>query len=364
MHARKLIIALILLILFPAAVLTFLWVTSQSSPFALRSSAEDSRIPIAILGDSDSHAYHDTIWFPPGGPDRGGRYGAKTWQWSELLPMLRGEYVDLGEWGRWGSRRIIAKAQNALGWGGRYPRKMDYRQNFAFSGATCSDLSQGHMRQQLIDLMNLDPARWRRGIVVIRMGVNDVGTRQALARWAKNGEDPGLMSLVNQCVAEYKQVVSNIHQAHPETRIVLVGLFDNSNWAPLTEKWQDPISMRNIAEGLTAFNGPLKEMAQHDPRLSFFDDEAWFRSHWGGRSDDGKPNYKVARINGQWPTPNSVGNSPNNSTLQDGHAGVIWNLLWAQALVDHINAKFATHIPNISEQELAQFLNTQGILAW
>lgn len=365
MHARKLIMALSIIMLIAAGAVLALWATSQGTPLTLpKAEAAPQSIPLAILGDSDSHSYQDTVSFPEGGPDRGGRYRAQTWQWGELLSRLRGDQLDLGPWGTWGTRRAIAKTQDALGWSGRFPRKMDYRHNMAVSGAVCQDLSQGRMVKQLIDLMNEKPQRWRKGIVVIRIGVNDVGTRQALSGWAQNGRDPKLVAQVQACIAQYKQAVTSIWQAHPQVRFVLVGLFDNSNWAPLIDKWQDPVALQNIATGLDAFNAPLKSFAQHDKRLSFFDDQAWFKQHWGGRRADGSPGYGVAHIDGRWPTPNTSGNSPNHANVQDGHAGTIWNLLWTQALVRHINTAFATDVPDISDQDLAHYLSSTGISSW
>ncbi|HET8693917.1 MAG TPA: SGNH/GDSL hydrolase family protein [Aquabacterium sp.] len=364
MHPRKSPLALILFILLVCAGLLALWTTSQSSPLMPQPAANDSRIPLAILGDSDSHSYHDTLNFPPGSPDRGGRYRDQTWQWGEVLAQLRGSEIDLGPWGSWGTRRVVARLQEALGMSGRNPRKMDYRYNFAQSGAVCDDLDQGQMTRQLVELMDQNPDRWRRGVVVIRIGVNDVGTRKDLAVWAQNGQDPALMAKVDNCVKQYRNAVQTIHHAHPDTRIVLVGLFDNSNWAPLTDKWQDAQSMRNIAMGLAAFNAPLKQLAQSDKRLTFFDDQAWFRHTWGARTPDGKPDYKRVTIDGRWPTPNTQGDSPDHATVQDGHAGTIWNLKWAQSLINQINVAFNLKLTPLTDQDMAQFLNDKGIQPW
>lgn len=361
MHIRQSTVALILTALATAGGFLGLWTSSQSSPLAPKAAATDTRIPLAILGDSDSHSYHDELSFPPGGPDRGGPYRAQTWQWGEILSQLRGEQIDLGPWGSWGTRRIVARAQEAIGLDGRYPRKMDFRHNFAVSGAVCDDLIQGQMVHQLLALMDQAPERWRKGVVVIRIGVNDVSTRTALTTWARNGQEPALMAKVDNCVNRYKQAVSMIQAQHPQTRIVLVGLFDNSHWAPLTSQWQDAESMRQIAMGLKAFNGPLRQLAASHPKLAFFDDQAWFQSNWGGRTADGKPAYKIVTVAGRWPTPNTQGDSPDHATVGDGHAGTIWNLKWSQALVRQLNQAFQLGIADITEQDMAQFLTSKGI---
>src|SRR5690606_24486956 len=94
-------------------------------------------VPLAVLGDSDSHAYHDTLHFPPGWPARGGPSRAITFQWTEVLARRRPEAIDLGPWGRWGMRRSWARVLGRLGRTVRAPRKEDHRHNFAVSGARC-----------------------------------------------------------------------------------------------------------------------------------------------------------------------------------------------------------------------------------
>lgn len=104
-------------------------------------------IPLAVLGDSDSHSYHDTISFK--NPlERGGKFRSITFQWTEVLARLRNNQIDQGYWGVWGSRRgLIAEFRSALGLEGRAPKKLDFRYNFAVSGAGCADLVEGYSRQ-------------------------------------------------------------------------------------------------------------------------------------------------------------------------------------------------------------------------
>src|SRR3546814_8912268 len=57
------------------------------------------RIPLAVLGDSDSHSYQDTISFPVSTPARGGQFRSITLQWTEVLARMRDKDLDLGQWG-------------------------------------------------------------------------------------------------------------------------------------------------------------------------------------------------------------------------------------------------------------------------
>ena len=59
---------------------------------------QQTRVPIAVLGDSDSHSFHDRKYFPHGSDHRGGKYRPITFNWPEVLMRLRGDQIDLGEW--------------------------------------------------------------------------------------------------------------------------------------------------------------------------------------------------------------------------------------------------------------------------
>ena len=134
------------------------------------------RIRLAVLGDSDSQSFHDSLTLAD--PSlRGGPYRATTWQWTEVLARLRGDQIDPGEWGAWGTGNYRAYFDEAFGFLAQTPRKDDYRYNFAVSGASCSQLMGHPLRQavRLVDLMNTEPQAWRNGIVLIRIGVNDIG---------------------------------------------------------------------------------------------------------------------------------------------------------------------------------------------
>ena len=89
--------------------------------------ASGSSVSLAVLGDSDSHAYHDSVFFPPGSVKRGGAYRATPWQWTELLQRLRGRPLEQGVWGVLGSRGAVARANRWLGRAGRSPPRVATR---------------------------------------------------------------------------------------------------------------------------------------------------------------------------------------------------------------------------------------------
>jgi hypothetical protein len=338
--------------------------TSQAWVLWRMPTPASSRLAMAILGDSDSHSYHDRLQLHPSKGQRGGPFNSSTWQWGELLSQLRPQQIDPGTWGTWGTWGKLGLVHDLLGLGGRAPAKEDFQFNFAQSGAGCEALIQGRMTSRLLYLMDHEPQRWAHGVVVIRIGVNDIGTEEALQALSVNPQDAAVQTLSRDCVAHIGQSVAMIHAHHPHTRIVLVGMFDNSHWAPLTHKWTSRRELDNIAAGLRPFNEGLLKLVRQDPRVAFFDDQAWFQQHWGSRDAQGQPAYHPVSLNARYVIDNTSGDHPRNGTLADGHAGVVWNLLWAQSLIALLNQQFQTGLTPLSPTEIVQFMDAHVGDAW
>ena len=326
------------------------------------SAATQASVPVGVLGDSDSHSFHDRIMFAPGAGHRGGAYHASTFQWTEVLARLRGEHLDLGEWGVWGTRPRLARLREWLGLPGRAPKKEDYRHNMALSGAECEQLTMGPYRQapRLRALMDREPERWRRGVVVIRIGINSFGMADSLDQLAKDPEAPAVRATISACVEHIKAAVALIHQGHPSTRFVLVGILNNADWPPYFGRWQSALEMANISAGLNAFDRSLQQWAAADRRLFFFDDRAWFARRFGTRDERGQPDYKTVRLATGFEVAPTQGDHASHFVLADGHAGVAWNALWAQSLVSAINTAFGLEVPPITDAEVARFMPPGG----
>jgi len=316
------------------------------------------RIPLAIIGDSDSHGYHDERAFPPGSADRGGRLRDTTYQWTEVIAALRGDALDLGERESTGTWPRVARVLRFVGFDVRAPRKVDHRHNFAVSGQGCDDLMDGPSRQvpELIRLMNEDPVRWRQGLVVIRIGVNTFGKAAELDRLARDPRDPAVVRAIDTCVAQIRSAVDAIAAAHPGTKTIVVGIFDNRHWAAYLTRWRAPAEQANISAGLDRFDQALQRFAADRPQMAFFDDRAWFASLWGGRDSQGMPAYRTVSF-GPLKVANSSGDEPSNATLADGHAGTVWNALWARALIDLANQRFGLGVAPLTEAEMVSLLS-------
>jgi len=343
MHSRHCLAAI-------AAVLLAGWNAWAAAAVPLR---------LAVIGDSDSQAYQGSR----SGNDaqRGGSHHATTLQWTEALHRLRGAQVDQGPWGWYGTYGKLATAGEWLGLEMRAPRKEDFRFNFAVSGAGCGDL-MASTRQvpQLVRLMDQEPAAWRDGVVLIRIGVNDFGQNGSLERLARDPRDAQVAPRIDHCITELRHAVAYLRQRHPQTRLVLVGIFNNAHIGDGVRRWRSPAMQHNIAAALDRYDDALRAMAAGDARIAFFDDRAWFASHWGGRAADGGLAYRVVAVAGRFRVRNTQGDAPDNAVLADGHAGTAWNALWAQALVDLLNRRFKAGLAPVRDTEILPLVEAGG----
>lgn len=328
-------------------------------------SSDEAAVPFGVLGDSDSHAYHDELTFARWPGARGGQMRQRTWQWTEVLANLRSTQLDPGPWGTWGTRfRRLSMLRDALGQDGRFPAKQDHLFNQAYSGAVCSNLNDPpqDQTQRLLTLMARAPVRWQQGVVVIRIGTNDFGKQAALDALSRNPSDPDVVALIDSCLSHIARAVQRLRQTQPELRIVLVGIFNNAEWEKFHHLWQSPEALAAIRLGLARFDQGLRALVAQDPRMAFFDDQAWFAARWGSREATGMADYRRVRFGSRFEVSNTGGDDPRHATLQDGHAGTVWNALWAQSMVELINERFGLNVPGLSTDELVNFVDADGQL--
>lgn len=336
--------------------------TSQSRSTPANKSESISRIPFGVLGDSDSHSFHDTIILSA--PHlRGGAHRNVTFQWTEVIAHLRPDQIDMGEWGIWGAPGRIAYFKKFLGMEDRAPRKLDYRYNFALSGAKCSGLTEGMSRQtqRLVYLMNQSPRYWENGIVTIRIGINNLGTYDALNRFAASGLSQQAAHDVAECTNHIHKAVRLIRAEHKKTKIVLIGILSNADYVPWLAHWQSSAQISNISAVMDAFDAELRDIAKHDPNILFWDDRKWFERYWGGRDTNGHADHHAACLSGV-SIRYAQGNEPRNAVLSDGHAGTAWNGFWARDLLGALNIKFGYKFLPVNEDDIANLAglaNTQ-----
>jgi lysophospholipase L1-like esterase len=315
---------------------------------------------LAILGDSDSHGYQDRVWFRAGTGLRGGPGRAFTLQWTEALARLRGDQLDLGRVRRCGVRRPIARWAGRLGLGLRTPRKHDHEHNFAFSGAGCADLVEGSAAQvpALLRQMRSAAATWRDGVVVVRVGIVDLGSRSRLEQMAADPDSSAVRGVVDGCLEHVREAVARLRAAHPGVGLVLVGVLDNVDHPPQLPRFRDPDGLQNISRALDRYDDGLRALVDGDPRGAFFNDRAWFRGLWGGRDASGAPAYRSVSL-GSYAVDHRAADDPLASVLSDGHAGLAWNLRWCQALARCLATDLGLPVRAIDDGELGRFFDEQ-----
>jgi hypothetical protein len=319
-------------------------------------------VRLAVLGDSDSHAYQDTMLIPAESNKRGGKFRETTLQWTEVLQRLRSDQINQGAWGVWGAPIKIAETLDWLGLSGRAPRKLDFRYNFAVSGAECADLMTGYYRQapRLLAQMNRAPEQWKNAVVMIQIGVNTIGQNESLDRYAKSGVTPQIRAEILACVEAHRQAISLIAASHPQTRFVVVGIFDNANIASNFERWATPVELANIAVALDIFDAGLRSLCAANLNITFIDARNWFRDHWGARDANGKPAYKSVNLGGATSVTNTRGDEPRNAVLADDHGGVVYNALWARRSIEAMNSAFSLNLTPITLAEIAVLVDPTG----
>jgi hypothetical protein len=317
-----------------------------------RVAGTEHRIPIAVLGDSDSAAYQQA-------EPAGGDFHSITWQWPEVLARMRGGELDLGDWGTWGVPRYLSLTRVRALWGQQWrgPRKMDYRHNFAWASG-CESLLDSAWAQapQLRALMDEDPRYWRKGVVVIRIGVNSFGNEPWLSQLALDPGDEQVGVRMTNCANNYSRTISYLRERHPDVRFIIVGIYNNAHWTRLLGKWQSAREQANLDIGLDRFDNALRRLASDTPGVAFFNDREWFSRHWGSRGLDGKPDYRKVVIAGTIAVANTAGDSPVNAVLGNLHAGLVWNVLWVQSLTDLARKELALNVEPIHDDEVRKFL--------
>lgn len=323
------------------------------------------KMRLAVLGDSDSHAFHDAVSLHAGtARARGGKHQASTWQWTEVLAQLRPREIDQGPFGEVGSNGAVAYLRrNMLGTVLRN-RKEDFRYNFAISGAGCSALNARGSGQvpALLDEMARDPRGWQAqpAVVVIRIGINDLGKREDLEAFAADAGGEAGVARAQVCADAVAEAVKTLKSRHPSLNIILVGVLNNVDWPPIHARFQNPAEQAAIARVLDHYDGRLQQIAQATAGVEFFDDRAFFRQHFGARDAAGKPAYKRVSLGGKRAVSVTQGDEPYNAVIGDGHAGTVWNGLWAAAMVERFNRLPGVDIPPISGIEVARIADPDG----
>jgi hypothetical protein len=325
---------------------------------ATPSTPQPRAVPMAVLGNSDSHGYRDGVR----GIRRGGAFHEITFQWTDVLARTRGEYLDMGVVDAWGTYGIVARLRERLGLEAKSPKKLDYRYNYALSGARCASLVSDWPGQArwLASAIRAHPREWADGVAVIRIGVNNVGQKRHLDQYADAGVTPKDRQTIAACAQEILAAVQQVRAASPTLRIVVVGIADDSSWPPATTPWRSPDEIRRMREALDLFDATVQAAVTTDPRTVFMADRSWYYDHWADRDSAGHSQRSERTLGGRVPVANTQGDEPFNLVLADGHAGTVANGFWVRELIHTLNAEFGLGIPPLLDAEIAHLADPAG----
>ncbi|MCG8312659.1 MAG: hypothetical protein MI976_05535 [Pseudomonadales bacterium] len=318
----------------------------------LRVIDKSGRIPVAVLGDSDSHCYRDHF----DKLARGGEYHSVTFNWTEIWQMLRANEIDQGEFGKWGTHFRIARVMHRLGCLARAPRKLDFKYNYALSGVRCESLldSWPYQGRWLLRYLQRNPIAWHNGVVIIRIGINDFGQIHHLNNFEQSGLDKAIATKVDRCVAAIEAIMNAILSACEGIKVVLVGIARDYYRADIMANLSNQ-KLENIESVLSYFDKQLVFLSDASPRVMFVDDFAWWHRYFQFKVGDARPNDKTTLSDG-FELYSAIGDAPHNVTLSDGHAGTVSNGLWLMHLVDSLRAQWGLNLTPIKDTELTRIV--------
>lgn len=329
---------LLFITLFLIGIIAFLYLTNNFIGMPDDHRNIDSRVPIAVLGDSDSHSYRDKYV----GPLRGGKYHDYTFNWIELWAKLSGDEISPGRWIVTGSPYRGERVKNALGIKNRSPQKLDYEFNYALSGLRCNSLlgSWPYQGEQLINELRSNPEFWAKGLVIIRIGINDFGNRDEILRWAKIGLNDKSSEIISNCVDSITKISDSISSQSPNTKIAILGMTRGYNFADECCQNLEKPEIENIEQVLSLFDNNLKKYASNLSNIAFIDDHFWFNNIFGSQ-ELGNLKPKIDYV-GSTELINSSGDHPKNMLLADHHTGTLYNGLWLIQLISELNRQLGT----------------------
>jgi hypothetical protein len=190
------------------------------------------------------------------------------------------------------------------------------------------------------------------------MGGNDIGNLPMLKLMANDPTAPAVKERSANCVERIQETIHLLRAVQPSLRFVIASPTSDNDDPHNFALWRSAREQANLAQGFSYLQNALRAMAAPDAAFHYIDDAQWLRNRWGARDASGKPDYKTVRIGDALEVTNTAGDDPRNAILDDDHAGLAFNALYAQFLVDELNSAWKLDLPPISEGELSKFLKT------
>ena len=75
------------------------------------------------------------------------------------------------------------------------------------------------------------------------------------------------------------------------------------------------------------------------------------------RGPNGEPDFKSVHL-GNLTVTHTMGDAPTHTMLADDHAGLAWNVLWAQSIIERLREAFGLSLTPIGGDEAVRFIDT------
>lgn len=314
----------------------------------------ENRIPVAVLGDSDSHSFADRF-----DNVRGGEFGEVSYNWTQLWNLLYPEEVEQGTMGVWGTHYAIARVMYRLGLRAKAPRKFDFQHNYAYSGQGCDSLLHNwpYQARWLQQTLRRDQDYWHNGLVIIRIGINDFAQYRHYGQWRETGLDNDSRSIVKACIDAIIETTEILLGSHEGVTVAISGVVRNYNAHPPTgNEFSQPDldDYRLVEEVLNYFDSELQQYSHSRPRVAFFDDKYWLASLFGDKAAG--QHREFAMIDDRFRVNYGSGDHPENIVLADLHGGTIYNGLWLRNMLQQINSNTDYNFSLPTESQLVEIV--------
>lgn len=307
--------------------------TLRSRILAARQSAWASFYPVAgislaIFGDSSSDEYRAN-------DARGGTFGATTFNWAELLVLLRS--VNLGTWG--------TRTE---------PRRTGYAQNWARSGEVMGEVHNGGASSAIIAGQHTGiAAQVTSGAVDtvwMQIGGNDFtrfnGTYAAI--YNNTLTDQQVTDKIDSMLANFDTAIAAIHAAGP-ARFVVCNVHDNGPaW---TGFFPNATQRARVTSAINSLNSQLAPIVAGYSGVALYNRNGWYSALVAAYPPNGSGQMSVG---GHLIETVGDGDDPHYLVLGDGnHFGTVANGIYANmSFIAMMNDSYGLGLASLSEAEI------------
>ena len=295
---------------------------------------------VAIIGDSLSDEYRAD-------DNRGGTYGATTFNWLEVLVQLRG--LDAGAWGNWGGQQ-----------------RSGYRHNWSRSGATTDSMVAAGVPASVASQVVAGQVSY----LLVMLGPNDFSPSfSTLHNEIYNGTlvEPALSTRLNAIHDRIINTIDTIRSAGTVRVVLSTIIGEGLDHIPVTsaEKtsylaaYPDGMKRERVFGAQKYVNDRLK-LSAATRGVALFDVNAYFVA----LTIETQANGGALVIGGQRIEANIKGNDPHHMLLGDQwfHPGTVFAGRLANAMfVEPFNACCALGLAPLTDSELLQLAGIQAV---